>query len=137
MNRLAFLVGLLGLAGCSFGANVPGVAFPRYTDRDTVPAALNEGTLVNRGGCLVLEGDANSVLLWPEQYGVVRDGELLAILDGSRTVATVGTHVVVSGGEFAETSEALQLVDALPAGCQVPPYWMVTSIEEGSIQVDS
>lgn len=135
--RLGFIVGVLGLVGCSFDANVPGLAFPRYTHRDTVPAALNEGTLVNRGGCLVLEGDATWVLLWPEQYGAVRDGDLLAILDGSRTLAMVGTRVVVSGGELAETSEAIQLVDALPAGCQVPPYWQVTSIEEGSIQVDN
>jgi hypothetical protein len=135
--RLAFLVGLLGLGACSFDADVPGLAFPRYTVRDTVPAALNEGTLVNRGGCLVLEGEGTWVLLWPEEDGVVREGGLLTILDGGRAVATVGAHVVVSRGELAETSEASQQVDALPAGCQVPPYWMVTGIEKGSIQVGS
>ena len=112
---------------------MPGVAFPRYNSQHTVPAALNEGTLVNRGGCLVLEADATWVLLWPEGYGVARDGELLVIVDGGRALATVGSHVIVSGGERAEASEANQLVDALPAKCQVSPYWQVTSIEEGSI----
>jgi hypothetical protein len=126
----------LAFSDSSGDANVPGLAFPRYAVPDTIPAALNEGTLVNRGGCLVLEGDATWVLLWPQQFGVVRNGDQLTIVDGARPVATVGTGVVVSGGEHAETSEANQLVDALPAGCQAPPYWQVTSIEEGSSQVD-
>jgi hypothetical protein len=111
------------------------LAFPRYGGQDAVPAALNEGSLVNRDGCLVLEGDAMWVLLWPAEYGVVRDGDQLMVLDGGRPLAMVGTHVVVSGGELSETSQAIQMVDTLPPGCQAPPYWQVTSIEEGSIQV--
>jgi hypothetical protein len=130
------VLALLAVAGCAAPANVAGIAFPRLDAQTGVPAALEEGTLQERGGCLVLEGVATWVLLWPRDYGVTRDGDHLTILDGTRPLVAVGSHVVVSGGELSETADALQLVDRIPGACQNAPYWQVTSIEEGSIEQD-
>lgn len=126
----------LAVAGCARPPDASGIAFPRYDTQSSVPSALNEGTLEEREGCLVLVGDATWVLLWPSGYGVTRDGAELTIVDGTRPLASVGSHVVVSGGERSETADAVQLVDALPGDCRQPPYWQVTSIEEGSIDAD-
>ena len=136
MRRFTILVAAIVIAGCAQPPNVSGIAFPRYASQSSVPAALNEGTLQEQDGCLILEGDATWVLLWPNSYGVTRDGEQLAIVDGTRPLATVGSQVVVSGDELSETADALELVDALPTECREAPCWQVTSIEEGSIDLD-
>lgn len=136
MTRSAVVVVLFAIAGCAPPANVPGIAFPRYDLQSAVPAALDEGTLEERDGCLVLEGVVTYVLLWPQPYGIARaEGGELVVLDGRRSLVTVGSHVTVSGGELTETAAARQFVDSLPPECQNPPYWQVTSIEEGSIEV--
>ncbi len=134
MTRISLVGVALAITGCA-SSDVPGINFPRYEPRPAVPAALNEGTLVEREGCLVLEGPTTSVLLWPRTYGVVRDGEQLVVVDGTRAVAAVGSPVVVAGGELTETADARSIVDTLPTACHDSPYWQVTRIEEGSINL--
>ena len=112
-----------------------GFAFPRYDAQGAAPAALNEGVLEERDGCLFLDGDAIWGLLWPRTYGLARQAQGITVNDGADVLAAVGSHVVVSGGELSGTSDARQLVDLLPTECETDVYWRVTSIKEGSIDL--
>jgi hypothetical protein len=65
------------------------------------PTALATGTIAARGSDLVLLDDSGTVeqFVWPDGYGVRRDGEVLVLTDRFGTVkARVGDRIEVGGG---------------------------------------
>ena len=65
------------------------------------PTALATGTIAASGSDLVLVDDSGTAepFVWPDGYGVRRDGEVLVLTDRFGTVkARVGDRIEVGGG---------------------------------------
>ncbi len=119
------------LVACARSIELGGVTLLRYGPMGGGPAALAEGTLRIRDGCVTLEDqrDNPQVVLWPAEttLGIV-NGRLSVIL-GS-TAAADSQAVRLGGGQYSDADHR-QFVEGLvgPLGhCIAPHYWLATSL---------
>ncbi len=104
-RRTRFLVLLLALtsAACSGREAVvpPGVFFPTVPIGDAYPAALIDGHLEVRSGCVfVAATDERWLLLWPEGYTARLVDRRLEALNGSgEVIGREGEAIRLGGGE--------------------------------------
>ena len=113
-------------------------AFPQQQPtpcNQAMMAALLQGTLILRDGCLRVIGTGSDYLiLWPAEAVVLADGATFRLGAGDgRTVARVGEPIVLGGGELASrrdlgTQERARLRATPPAGCP-GPFWLAHFIE--------
>ena len=128
---------LLGAFGLAIGVNActDSTPTPRSSPTPSVSsilptrlAALAQGVLADDGGCLRV-GD-KLLVFPPDQYEVVREGEIvlvrdLLIGDSEPTVWHVGTNVTVGGGTVPDGRSIPH--EPLPEHCD-GPYWLVGGI---------
>jgi hypothetical protein len=115
----------------------PGIFFPTVPIGSDYPAALMEGTLQERAGCLfVAAGQDHWLLLWPEGYTArVAKGQLEVSDETGAVVGRVGEPLRVGGGEanpleVGGAAEAERWATDL-TGSDVPErcgdlYWIVS-----------
>ncbi len=113
-------------------------AFPQQqpTPRNqALMAALRQGTLIVRDGCLRVIGmGSDYLILWPAEAVVQADGAGFRVVAGDgRTIARVGEMIALGGGELASrrelgTQERGRLSATPPAGCP-GPFWLAHFIE--------
>lgn len=106
MRRLGQLLALvLTLAATVCRGDEPtaprDVFFPTVPLCDDYPAALIEGVLEVRSGCVfVSRHEEHWLLLWPEGYSVRRaDGQIEVLGDGDEVVGREGEPLRLGGGE--------------------------------------
>lgn len=143
---------VLALAGCEPTSSV--VRPTRTTDGHTeLPAALRafpqqrpvsgerarltsmaEGQLALRNGCLRLisshdEADTSYLIIWPGDYSVKEEADVLGIYDSqNQLLALVGDEVTLGGGEISQTEPLTDTVFGLrePTPPECPgPYWIM------------
>ncbi len=110
---------------------VPNVAFPRQAPvegiREVMEAELI-GELVLDNGCLRVNsiyGDSSILLVWPPEFTLGAENDVLQILDGTgQVVVRVGEEVYMGGGEGSSRAMAECVRQQLPAAC-TGPYWIV------------
>jgi hypothetical protein len=90
-------------AGCATdGPGSPsGVFFPTVPTGDPYPAALIEGVLEVRSGCVFVTANGDRwLLLWPEGYAPqLADGQLEVRDESGKVVAKEGERLRIGGGE--------------------------------------
>lgn len=121
----------------SQGNTVADVFFPTVPRAEAYPAALIEGVLEERSGCLfVSAGGERWLLLWPEGYAMrVVDGQLEVVDDVGELVGREGDAISLGGGEgrpveMGGTGDAEAWATAL-TGVDIPEhcgdlYWIVS-----------
>ena len=88
--------------------------------------------LIMEDGCLrglghdLNEPDPSYLLVWPDGFGLHREGEVTSVRNQTDTiVASVGEEVRLSGRNIqADSEHARRIAESLPAGC-AGPYYMV------------
>ena len=114
----------------------PGIFFPTVPIGDAYPAALIEGVLEERSGCLYVAAHGErSLLLWPEGYTAQRTEGDIAIIDNhGKLVGPVGERVSLGGGQMSPTDvgadEAERWASGL-TGLDIPErcgdlYWIIS-----------
>jgi hypothetical protein len=125
----------LGLGACSSEAigqpSTARTAFPTHRDLSGGPAALQRGTILQSGSCVVLEEPVQHLrwlVIWPAGYEL-REGTLF---DGvGRPMARVGDVFDLGGGEYPDSAYSfLQtlLVTEPPESCRSANYWLATDV---------
>lgn len=100
-----FLGLALSVAAAACAADRPsapaGVFFPTVPIGDAYPAALMEGVLELRSGCVFVAAHQDRwLLLWPEGFRArFLDGQLEVLDEGGEVVAREGEPLTVGGGE--------------------------------------
>ena len=108
-----------------------GVFFPRYGSMGPTPAALFEGRLEVKDGCVWLINNSGTRILpiWPGGYGLRGTGDELRVTDaGGRVVAATGQTLRVQGGEFPAAEARRLMGREEPAACGGNGFWMVGPI---------
>lgn len=129
---------LLAVQGCGSGLSTTSeprnIYFPQLKpvsgEREFMEAQLI-GELVVVNDCIYMnsrEGDTSYLVIWPPEFTLVTENDLVQIRNGvGEVVAQVGEEVYMSGGEVP-ASEApwlsQQLREKLPDTCP-GPYWVV------------
>ena len=111
------------LAAC--GSSTTTVPTHNLAQTDPQPAGAIEGTLTDRGGCVVIVGESPVLVVWPRNY--VRLGS--QIMDNGKPVAQVGEQVRLGGGSVSY--EQLQRPPAsavIPEACRTGSYWLATGV---------
>jgi hypothetical protein len=132
-RNVAAVVGAAVLIACANGAGArgaDGVFFPTLPHMNGWPAALLQGTLLERNGCVVLAGRSESVLLlWPEGYSTRRDpdGSLVVLDDHGDRVGRMGDEVSLGGGLVGESRQHVEFAEKLigqkiPGRCYADAY---------------
>src|SRR5207344_67385 len=92
VSLVVYLVVASSLVACSGSEpSAPeGLFFPTVPRQDAYPAAMFSGRLVERSGCVLMEGGA--VALWPDGYTAEtgQDGRTQVLDEKGTLVATVG-----------------------------------------------
>ncbi len=94
------------------------------------PEALIQGTLYLSRGCLRVgaEGEG-SLIIWPPQVQLERNGDSIRLLDESSKVEVeIGQTVRLGGGEIEPGAPILrELREDLPSHCP-GPYWLASGL---------
>ena len=104
-RRARLLVLVLALTACvcaeDRSAAPPGFFFPTVPIGDEYPAALTDGVLEVRSGCVFIAAHEDRwLLLWPEGYSARRsDGQIEVLDDSGEIVGHEGEPLRVGGGE--------------------------------------
>jgi hypothetical protein len=112
------------------GASI-GVFFPRYGSMGSTPAALTEGRLEVKDGCLWLVRTVGTKILpiWPGGYGVRGMVGTLEVTDSAgHVVATEGQSVRMGGGEYPVADARRLMGREEPAACGGSGFWLVGAV---------
>jgi hypothetical protein len=123
--------------------SVPGVAFPRQKPAEGFRVVMEAeliGELVLVNSCLRVNsiyGDGTVLPIWPPEFTLKAEDDLLQVLDGAgQVVARVGQEVYMGGGEGPATSLADCVRGQLPTDC-TGPYWIVGEGVRPNLRHDS
>jgi hypothetical protein len=104
-----------------------GLFFPTVPRQEMYPAALFQGRLVQRSGCILgsAGGKAGVILLWPDGYqvGGGPDGRTHVLDENGTTVGTVGEIVSLGGGSVGASFDT-EVYRQTPSRCG-HHYWLV------------
>jgi len=111
--------------------DIPEVAFPRQEPvegpREVMEAEL-VGDLVVRGGCLWVESlynDGSYLPIWPPEFTIGLENEVLVILDGEgNVVGRAGEEIYMGGGTGSENALPDCTRKQFPADCD-GQFWVV------------
>lgn len=112
----------------------PALFMPTHQFTASGPAALLDGTLVERDGCLWIETRERQrfLALWPTGYRVAAgSGTVTVLRNDGRPVAEVGRPITVGGGEYAPHQEAFVqglIGRPIPDACRGNKYWLVGEV---------
>jgi hypothetical protein len=135
---LGLAIGVMAAACGSDSATAPeGIFFPTVPLEDAYPAALMDGVLHVRSGCVFAEAPNDSwLLLWPEGYTARYGDGRLEVLDAAgNVVARDGERIRIGGGETRPTEvggvEAAEGWATDLTGADIPErcgdlYWIVS-----------
>ena len=132
---LALTLIVLSLAGCERDqdrTNPMSLTFPVQDPVNDYMEALMEGELVERHGCLYVDGGRGRGVspIWPHGFSYERDGDTITILDEEGApVMSTGDEVSMGGGLFAKGGHS-PLPDKLVerVGDCAGPYWIVGEV---------
>jgi heat shock protein HslJ len=121
-------IGLAGLA-CTLSRQVPvGEPTPRTVVTRMTDALIGPLRIVD--GCLVIgEGEARHVVVWPPDFEVSREGDVMWVFrDNYESEFRLGETVSLLGGEV-ESIEAFdeRTRQQVSTGCE-GPYWLVANV---------
>jgi len=128
---------MVAACGSDEPAAPAGIFFPTVPIGQDYPAALMEGVLEERAGCLFVAAPHDHwLLLWPEGYTArAAEGRLEVLDENGEVVGRVGEPLLVGGGEanpieVGGTAEAERWASEL-TGLDIPErcgdlYWIVS-----------
>lgn len=126
---------MFAAAGCSAestvdpdGSMAPGSYFmARHVNLSTVPLGIADGTVALRRNCLYL---GSNLLLWPEDYSL-READAETVVVGDGWTIAPGDPIVVSGGQYARSSDLpSQVIGGFPP-CSGPYLWVADVLSVG------
>jgi hypothetical protein len=115
---LSFLVGVVVLAACTPAPVPAGYIFPTRDIGGAAPAALLEGVLEERAGCLLVRRDDGVAMVpvWPNELRLVLDGDgRPVVMRGAEVYVAPGDRVALGGGEPPTPSAELEGRCGVPA----------------------
>jgi hypothetical protein len=127
----------LPACGVDEPASPPGLFFPTVPIGDSYPAALIEGVLEERSGCLFVAAHGDRwLLLWPEGYAArIAEGQIEVVDAAGKLVGRESEQVQLGGGEgnpieMGGAAEAERWASEL-TGVDIPErcgdlYWLVS-----------
>ena len=122
--------------GQSVDSGVTGVFFPRHSVRGPTPAALIEGRLDVKDGCLwIVDASGTRYLaIWPSGWRVTSVGGRIHVVNAEgRLIVADGDSVAGGGGETVTADNAHRLMGQTePAACRTNSFWLVGQLGPGS-----
>lgn len=110
------------------GLSPAGIELPTYGPGDAYPDALATGTLERRGGCVVLHGTTDHLLIWPAGTTAWLDEAGLVVVEPTGPALREHQLISVGGGEYAE-ADFPRPITGLDGACQSYPLWLAAPPE--------
>lgn len=103
----------------------------RIAGGDDLTALFSRGKVIMNKGCIRIEsasGKASYAIVWPSGFNYKRVNKAVHILNNNnQTVAKVGDHIRVSGGEVSRLS-LKDVTQGIPGHIQcMKPFWIANN----------
>lgn len=133
VRLLCVVAGLMSLScGQSADSGAAGIFFPRHSVSGPMPAALVEGHLEVRDGCVWIVDTQGTRLLaiWPSGWHVrAVDGRIQVVSADGRITISDGDRVKGGGGQTVTADNAHRFMGQTePAACRTGAFWLVAQL---------